>query len=229
MLAHLVVWYLVFLFSITFHEYAHALVARLGGDNTAYQGGHLTLDPTPHVRRSPFGLLLVPIISYLRWNWMVGWASVPFDPTWGKQHPRAQALMSMAGPFANFLLAAIAFWVLRLMLDAGVVVPSGQLQYGEVVKLASAASERSPSGALVLALDVLLDLNVLLGLFNLLPVPPLDGAGILEGFLPRYLGPIYAHLRGNLMLELAGLLVCWQLFEYVSTPARIFVLTRLFG
>ena len=71
----LLVWYLVFLFSTTFHEFSHAFLAYKGGDLTAYETGHVTLDPSPHIRRSPIGMVLVPIISYVQLGWMVGFAS----------------------------------------------------------------------------------------------------------------------------------------------------------
>src|SRR5690606_2572064 len=90
--AHLVVWYLVFVFSTTFHEYAHAYLAFRGGDLTAYEGGVLSLDPLPHIQRSPVGMVIVPLISYIQLSWMIGWASVPFDPYWGRRYPRRQAV-----------------------------------------------------------------------------------------------------------------------------------------
>src|SRR5471032_1348344 len=68
----LLVWYLVFLFSTTFHEFAHAFLAYKGGDLTAYETGHVTLDPFPHIRRSQIGMVIVPLISYVQLGWMVG-------------------------------------------------------------------------------------------------------------------------------------------------------------
>ena len=76
-------------------------LAYKGGDSTAYETGHVTLDPLPHIRRSPIGMVLVPLISYVQLGWMVGFASVPFNAEWGGSHPRRQALMSLAGPLAN--------------------------------------------------------------------------------------------------------------------------------
>ena len=72
-------WYVVFVFSVTCHEAAHAFAAMKLGDKTAYHGGQVTLDPTPHVRRSPFGMVVVPILSFLLGGWMIGWASAPYD------------------------------------------------------------------------------------------------------------------------------------------------------
>ncbi len=79
-LAYGMIWYLVFLFSTTCHEAAHALAARLGGDLTAFHGGQVTLNPAPHIQREPFGLVLAPIVSYFWSGWMLGWASARVLP-----------------------------------------------------------------------------------------------------------------------------------------------------
>src|SRR2546422_6505961 len=71
-------WYLVFLFSTTFHEAAHAWVAQLGGDLTAYEGGQVSLDPRPHIRREPWGMVVLPLISVLMFGWPFGFASTPY-------------------------------------------------------------------------------------------------------------------------------------------------------
>jgi hypothetical protein len=91
-------WFLVFIFSTSWHEAAHAWVAHKLGDSTAYEGGQVSLDPTPHIRREPIGMVVVPIISYLIGGWMIGWASAPYDPRWANQYPRRAALMALAGP-----------------------------------------------------------------------------------------------------------------------------------
>src|SRR5690554_4189785 len=87
-LASLVVWYVVFLFSTTFHEFSHAIVAYWGGDKTAHEGGQVSLDPMPHIRRSPFGLVLAPLVTFPLFGWMIGWASAPYDPRWAAAHPK---------------------------------------------------------------------------------------------------------------------------------------------
>ena len=107
-------WYVAFLFSTTLHEASHAFAAFRLGDRTAYEGGQLTLDPIPHIRREPFGTVVVPILSFLLGGWMIGWASVPYDPQWAYDNPRSAAKMSAAGPAANLLLALIAALVIRL-------------------------------------------------------------------------------------------------------------------
>ena len=72
------IWYVVFLFSTTCHEASHSLAAKLGGDLTAFHGGQVTLNPVPHVRREPFGMVLVPLLSFVLGGWMIGWASAPY-------------------------------------------------------------------------------------------------------------------------------------------------------
>ena len=225
MVAHLVVWYLVFLFSVTFHEYAHARAAAMLGDRTAYFGGYLTLDPIPHLKRSPFGLIFIPILTFIQMGWMMGWASVPYDPVWGKRNPTGQAIMSAAGPLANFFLAAVAWTALKIMLAHHVVriAPRHVVQLFVPVGFGS----QSPVAALCLALQIFVDLNVILGLFNLMPAPPLDGAAILEGLAPRRLGPIFDRLRESILLGWAVLIIWWQLFGYVVEPVRSAVFSAL--
>jgi len=226
-LAHLGVWYLVFVFSTTCHEYAHALLAFKGGDTTAYEGGQLSLDPTPHVKRSPFGMVVVPLISYVYYGWMIGWASVPYDPQWGKRNPKRQGLMSLAGPAANLLLAALALAAIRALLAAGVfqMLPPTQMSIQQLVVATGDPTGQSPVSALAMALSIMVNLNVLLGVFNLIPVPPLDGAGVLEGLGPRSVAQLYEKLRAQPLLGLLGLVIAWKLFPYVAVPALSLVLS----
>ena len=99
---------MAFLFSTTCHEAAHALVAKLGGDETAAQGGQVSLNPIPHIMREPFGMVLIPLLSYFINHSMIGWASAPFDPLWERRHPRRAGWMALAGPAANFSLMLLA-------------------------------------------------------------------------------------------------------------------------
>jgi Zn-dependent protease len=223
----MLIWYLVFLFSTTFHEFAHALVAYKGGDLTAYETGHVTLDPMPHIRRSPIGMVLVPLVSYVQLHWMVGFASVPFNAEWGKRNPTKQALMSLAGPLANLLLAVFALAALRILLAAHVFQYSSDLAGLSYVD-AVGASTRSPLGALATALSVMLKLNVVLCLFNLIPVPPLDGAGVLSGFFPNVFGALYDRMRQAPAFEFLGLIVAWRVFPYLAAPAFHAVLGLLY-
>src|SRR5690349_5892393 len=113
------IWYVVFLFSTTCHEASHSLAAKLGGDPTAFHGGQVTLNPAPHIRREPFGMVWAPLLSFVLGGWMIGWASAPYDPLWQERYPRRAALMSLAGPAANFALFIIAAVCIRVGLLVG--------------------------------------------------------------------------------------------------------------
>ena len=207
LLAYGFVWYVVFLFSTTCHEAAHALVAKLGGDETAASGGQVSLNPVPHIQREPWGMVVIPILSFIFTRGMIGWASAPFDRNWERRYPRRAALMALAGPAANFtlmLLAAVGLRVGREMGWVGIDPVTGH------------------AGLATLTLFVFFSLNLLLGTFNLLPVPPLDGsAGIMlfmsENRAQRYLD----WLRGN-SYAMAGLLVGLLVFRYLYGPVEAF-------
>lgn len=162
---HLILMFVALTISLTVHEASHALFAMLGGDRTAYHAGQVTLNPLPHMQREPFGMLVLPLMSlYLSGGGMCfGFAHAPVDALWAYHNPRKAALMSAAGPLSNALLAAISFAVL----------------YG-IGRPESDAAETVREIAKVFLL-----LNVLLAVFNLLPVPPLDGAGVVQGLAPR--------------------------------------------
>jgi hypothetical protein len=107
-LANGLVYYVVFLFSTTVHEAAHALAAKIGGDLTAYHGGQVSLDPRPHVEREPIGMVVLPILSTLLTGWPLGFASAPYDPAWALRYPRRAGWMAVAGPASNLLISLLA-------------------------------------------------------------------------------------------------------------------------
>src|SRR5947207_14525690 len=76
------IWYVAFLFSTTCHEAAHALAAKIGGDDTAFAGGQVSLNPVPHIQREPWGMVVIPILSLIMTGNLFGWASAPYDPCW---------------------------------------------------------------------------------------------------------------------------------------------------
>jgi Zn-dependent protease len=158
--------FVIFLFSTTCHEAAHAFAAKRGGDLTAFNAGQASLNPVPHIRREPFGMILMPLLCYAAGGFMIGWASAPYDPLWARRHPRRAGLMSLAGPMANFSLMLIA----AIFLNLGAV--TGFFQ-----------SEQA--GGIEKFLGVMFSLNLLLGIFNLIPIPPLDGFTVLAVFLPE--------------------------------------------
>ena len=200
------VWYVAFLFSTTCHEAAHALVAKIGGDETAALGGQVSLNPVPHIQREPWGMVLIPILSFLFTRGMIGWASAPFDPTWERRHPRRAAWMALAGPGANYSLMLLAALGLRAGTAFGWLHrdATGQLGFATVALLA------------------FFSLNLLLGTFNLLPVPPLDGSTAIMLFMSEERAQRYlAWLRGN-SFAMLGLLVGLLLFRYFYGPVEYF-------
>jgi Zn-dependent protease len=213
-----VAMYLMFVFSTTCHEAAHAFVAQRGGDDTAYSHGHVTLDPMPHIVRSPWGMVIAPLIGLYTMGWPIGWASVPYDAQWGKRHPLRHAVMSLAGPGANFALALVSIVILRVMIETGVYHLSGTGVNSGFVYLNDGVPSNSPLAALAFLLSKLFTLNLLLGLFNLMPLPPLDGSGVAEGLSPRRLGSLYDRLREIPGHELLGWIAASQLFRYAWAP-----------
>ena len=209
------VWYIVFLLSTTCHEAAHALVAMLGGDMTAYHGGQVSLDPTPHIRREPFGMVVIPILSYIVGGWMMGWASAPYDPYWAERHPKAAAWKSLAGPGANFSLALIAGILIHIGLLAGWFIYPDSINFTHVVR---GASEGVAASAATFV-SILFSLNLLLGTFNLIPIPPLDGFSAIGVLLPESVaGRLQAmrHTMGN--FTFIGLLIAWKVFDPIFDP-----------
>jgi Zn-dependent protease len=217
------IWFVVFLFSTTVHEAMHALVAWKGGDPTAYHGGQVTLSPIPHIRREPIGMLVVPLLTALTQGWVMGWASAPYDPRWADRYPQRAALMAAAGPAGNFMLAILAFALLKVGLVAGWFIAPEMVSFAAVVGQASGDGP----GFLGTFLSVMLMLNVLLGCFNLLPLPPLDGSGVISLFLPRAVADRVRELAAQPMMSMVGLLAAWRVFPYLTDPLFAMVLRLL--
>ena len=208
------IWFVAFLFSTTVHEAMHAFVAWKGGDSTAYHGGQVSLSPIPHIRREPIGMLVVPLLTSVTMGWAMGWASAPYDPVWAERHPKRAALMAAAGPAGNYMIALLAFVLIKVGLMAGFFTAPASANFSHVI--VSAAS--GDADFIATMLSVLLMLNVLLGTFNLLPLPPLDGGSVFSIFLPEDLGRKLRDLQTNGMFSMLGLLVAWRVFPYLTDP-----------
>jgi Zn-dependent protease len=220
-------WYFVFLFSTVLHEGAHALAAWKLGDPTAYYGGQVTLNPLPHIERAPFGTVVVPLVSYLWFGWMMGWAHAPYDPRWALRYPQRAALMALAGPMANLLLAALAFVILRVGLVQGFfAVP----EFGDqrLDQWVVAKDEGLAVGAARLA-SILFTLNLILLIFNLLPFPPLDGSAILQFGMRRETAARYQEYLRHPVFPLVGLLIAWKAFPPVLGAVLGYTLPWLYG
>jgi Zn-dependent protease len=214
-IADALMYYVVFLFSTTVHEAAHAWAARQGGDLTAYHGGQVSLNPLPHIRREPFGMVVLPLVSSLLSGWPFGFASAPYDPEWALRHPKRAALMALAGPAANLLLVVLAVAILRLGVGSGFFHAPASIRFGELI--ATDAGGLWPAFAFFVG--VLFSLNLLLAVFNLLPLPPLDGSGAVPLFLsPGATRRYQEFLWGNPGLTWIGILVAWQVFDEIFRP-----------
>lgn len=218
-----IIWYIVFLFSTTCHEGAHSLVAKLGGDPTAFEGGQVSLNPIPHIRRSPFGLVVVPILSYFAAHWMIGWASAPYNPEWQERYPHRAAWMALAGPAANFSLMLLAALAIRIGMLAGVFVP-GTFGFTHMV----AATVPGYAGFAATFLSILFVLNLLLGTFNLLPVPPLDGNTAIALLMPENAARRFLQWFHRQSLGMIGLLLAWYLFDRIFEVIFRFAVVALY-
>lgn len=175
-----------FLISISVHESAHALVADMNGDPTARQLGRVTLNPIRHIEL--FGTIIFPLISLVSGFGMFGWAKpTPVITRNFRNYRRGDILTTLAGPASNFLLAGISVALLAI-----IALLSHQ---GKAIMDSLIYGQFQVSGSLlvpcVLLLYVSIEINVILGIFNLLPVPPLDGSHVIRHFLPEPLLQLY--------------------------------------
>jgi len=150
----------VLIISIVIHEVSHGYAARALGDPTAEYEGRLTLNPLKHI--DPFGSVLLPLLTYFGGGFILGWAKpVPYNPYNLRPGRFSEALVALAGPASNLTIALVFGLVLRGM---------------------SEASLNSPFFELVILIVLI---NIVLAVFNLVPVPPLDGSKILFSLLPE--------------------------------------------
>ena len=170
-------------------------------------------------------MVIFPILSYYVGGWMMGWASAPYDPFWAQRHPRRAAWMSLAGPGANLALTILAALAIHAGLAMGAFAHPESANFTHIVV---AAKPGAAEGAATL-LSVMFSLNLLLGTFNLLPLPPLDGFGAVGVLLPektaeRFQG-LALQIRGYSMI---GLLIAWQIFDPIFDPIFTLALNVLY-
>ena len=181
--------------AITFHEFSHAAVATMQGDQTARSQGRLTLNPISHL--DPLGSIALVLAGF-------GWGRpVPFSPTQLRNRRFGAALVGLAGPAANFLLAIAAVIALRIIYPSAVTADFS-----------------------VILLDMLVTLNVVLGVFNLLPIPPLDGSRLLAILLPPSRQNIVYFLDQYGIFLLLGILI---LAPNLLTPIFRAITEALYG
>ncbi|OIO51957.1 hypothetical protein COY93_03300 [Candidatus Uhrbacteria bacterium CG_4_10_14_0_8_um_filter_58_22] len=186
--------------SLTVHEFSHALSAYLQGDRTAQRSGRLTLNPLAHI--DPVGTVLVPLLGALSGFPLIGWAKpVPFNPHNLRNSRWGSVAVALAGPISNFVMAFVFLGLLRLAV-INFALPQSNL--------------------LVVFLFLLVTVNVVLGIFNFIPVPPLDGSKLLHALLdaPQYRSLLITlETRGPLILM--GLILIDFILP-VSILGRIF-------
>ena len=213
-------YYVVFLFSTTFHEAAHAWVAMRGGDLTAYHGGQVSLDPRPHIRREPFGMLILPLVTTLSSGWPMGFASAPYDPRWAMQYPKRAGWMAIAGPAANMLLVVAAIIVIKAGLLTGVFYAPTSAGFGRLI--GTEAGGVWPGVATLVS--IVFSMNLLLACLNLIPLPPLDGSAAILLLMPEGVANRYQQmLWSSPMLNMIGMLAAWRVVDSVFYPVFWFV------
>jgi|SRR5581483_12864 len=187
---------IAFLFAISVHESAHAWMANLRGDPTARMLGRVTLNPIKHI--DMVGTVLLPLIALFTGVPMLGWAKpTPVNPRNFQNPVLDDVLTSVVGPISNFVVAAGATIVLlgfKLVSPAARIVVQG-LTEGSLIHTGSVMDP------LCVLFYICLEINVLLAVFNLIPVPPLDGSHVVRHFLPDPVRRAYD------MMGLAGLLL----------------------
>lgn len=213
---------LVVLFSLSVHEAAHATAAWWLGDRLARSLGRVTLNPLAHI--DPFGTVLLPLILALAGGPVFGYARpVPVQVESLPRRRRAHILISIAGPGSNMLLAAVSLMillavgcVLRLTVPDAAVTNFAALDFTAPIS-ASGFALAPAFGPLCTILKLSFIINVFLAMFNLIPIPPLDGSWVLEHMFPNSMGRLIAVIRPyGFLIFLA--VIYTNMIEYLVIP-----------
>jgi len=212
---------IAFLFAISVHESAHAWTANRRGDPTARMLGRISLNPIRHI--DPIGTVVLPLIAMLTHLPVIGWAKpTPVDPRNFKNPVLDDILTSVAGPVSNFIVATGATILLAAI---SLLVPDGRM----IVRgaMGGFAFGNSPLVPASLFLYEVLVINVLLAVFNLIPVPPLDGSHVLRHFLSDRVRQVYdtVGVFGLMALVFFGGNFLWALIRPVLLLYRSILLT----
>lgn len=197
----LIVLYVVLLFSCCVHELAHAWAAYVCGDDTAKLSGRMTLNPVVHI--DPIGTIAFPLLAIVSGtSFLFGWAKpVPVNPARFHNYRRDDIIVSLSGIAANLLLALFAASTLRS------IFAFGGFPF---------------AGPIVLILRYLMYINVVLGVFNLVPIPPLDGSRVLYHYLPMQAASWFRKLERYGFIILIFFLLTGFFRHIISVPLQIF-------
>ena len=221
----IIIWYLVFIFSTVVHEASHAFTAFKFGDPTAYNNGQLSLNPLPHLKREPMGTIVIPFISLFSFGWMIGWAKTPYSLRWADSNTKKAGLMSVTGPLSNLFLLLLTSLLIHLGIDFGLFNP-----HPFHIKMSSLvfATNESQLSLVTKILSIMFSMNLILFIFNILPVPPLDGSGIPLIFLSNDKGKRYLEIIRKPPYTFIGLFAAWLLFGFVFSQIFIFTINLLY-
>ena len=192
----------VLLFSLTFHEMAHAWTADRLGDPTARLLGRVSFNPIVHA--DPIGTVLFPLLAIIGGVPIIGWAKpVPVVVSRLRRQRRDYVLVAAAGPASNLVLAVVAAVILAMLPVSPVVL-----------------DEPNVSAPIATFLSLAVRLNILLAVFNMLPIPPLDGGNVLSGLLPRRFASVLDQIRPYGFLLLYALLFTNGFYYLVVQPSN---------
>ena len=203
----------VLFFSIILHEFAHGAVAYRMGDDTAYLSGRLTLNPVSHV--DPIGTLAIPAVCWL-FGWPIfGWAKpVPVNPVRLPSPRKDMGKVAFAGPAVNLILAVVCAFLLKMALLTHAYISEHTLT------------------ALAHIFQYGIFINVFLAVFNLIPIPPLDGGRVLTALLPVQLAARYEHFVGRYGMWIVVGLILTGVVKYIIFPPTFLLISglgKLFG
>jgi len=217
--------YVVFLYSTVCHEAAHAWVAHKLGDDTAYLGGQVSLDPIPHIKREPLGMVVVPLIMLFTGRGLLGWASAPLDPMWVMRYPKKSAMVAVAGPLANLIIALIAVVIMFIGSKNGIFQPVRDPWFHEFV-----IGEKGTAWEYIgYVVSLMLTLNVFLAVLNMMPVPPLDGSNVPLFFLQGRAADSYQQFIRQPWMFLVTIVIIFRLFPNIYRPIYDFIVSATYG
>jgi Zn-dependent protease len=198
-----IVYFVCLIVAVILHEISHGVVALWFGDDTAKKAGRLTLNPVPHI--DPFGSIIMPAFGAITGIPVIAWAKpVPVNPNQLRNPRRDMLWVGLVGPFTNFVLMFVGAYVARALYQSYRVHPFGLNNYPLAFQFAFWFAMA----------------NLFLGVFNLLPIPPLDGSSLLERVLPANWLPHWYRFRPYGMLVLFALIFFTPILRTLIEPLQ---------